>query len=863
MLRKNRFWLISCALGLGLAITACDNNDSGGKKVPSECLVYPDCNAETVCQGDEDFQLACSCSDDIQCMINPDCNGKGTCKVDCKNKSTCKDFAACNDSKDCYGTNPGECDPDNPGADNEDPDNDGLSNRLERYLNTNPCLADTDGDTIPDGVEDANRNGKIEPEFGETNPTNPADPPQSGKYAGVRNQICTYEKMLKSDASGQRYVDFGNVRVAKLDNVEYRTISQNYATIFNDDVNKVYGFVFQDENMYGAKALLAHYTAGLKTEESNFSFPVPLESWLKNGIFDKQLQVINDHDINRLKFAIEIDEGSSVAKLRNTILAGNLTRDSSAANALNALTTTDTCDSTTAKVNIIRSIHKDYSIVSFVATCETDSKKPDVQNLMENVHTGTLVAPNNFIPFQNFVCQTSEIGDSSGMVDFFWIIDNSGSMKDEQENVTSTVDAFAQQLKLTNIDYRLAVSTTDAYVLKEAPTIYSKLGQYFIPVSAHKLLMRSKFFKLTNPATMGLFKSTVSVLDASSTPNIKGVGYEDGIESALLLLKDLKSNPERGIIEPGYNLREGAINYIIWVTDEESRQFKEDSVISDAQTTISDPPKGKICRTGYEITEENGTFSKASGVCKEEDANQADLCTGEDEQDPELRCAKSASIRADVIDENGNLINENVVNAGVKFDETASLDEIINASNADGLSADEKIAYEQYAKFMQYYIQEFQKFNAVAFALVGDKGKRNGGVCDVLLPNPDATDGADYGLSYMLLARLISSQKEGGGKEGGFASICSTNYETTVSEIISDAVGRVASHPLKGYPIASTIRVSIERRNGTVIELPQSSTKGWQYDPSQNAIILYGVQDEVYSNSALAIAYVIWSTKEG
>lgn len=48
------------------------------------------------------------------------------------------------------------------------PDNDGLTNLQEFILGTNPTLADTDGDTIPDGVEDANQNGVVDP--GESNP---------------------------------------------------------------------------------------------------------------------------------------------------------------------------------------------------------------------------------------------------------------------------------------------------------------------------------------------------------------------------------------------------------------------------------------------------------------------------------------------------------------------------------------------------------------------------------------------------------------------------------------------------------------------------------------------------------------------
>ncbi len=51
-----------------------------------------------------------------------------------------------------------------------DTDGDGLSDALERQTNTNPNDADTDGDGRPDGVEDANGNGIVDP--GETDPRN-------------------------------------------------------------------------------------------------------------------------------------------------------------------------------------------------------------------------------------------------------------------------------------------------------------------------------------------------------------------------------------------------------------------------------------------------------------------------------------------------------------------------------------------------------------------------------------------------------------------------------------------------------------------------------------------------------------------
>ncbi len=67
----------------------------------------------------------------------------------------------------------GRIDPDETDPRNPDSDSDGLSDGLERSNGTNPLNADTDGDTCSDGEEDANANGQVDP--GETDPRTAGD----------------------------------------------------------------------------------------------------------------------------------------------------------------------------------------------------------------------------------------------------------------------------------------------------------------------------------------------------------------------------------------------------------------------------------------------------------------------------------------------------------------------------------------------------------------------------------------------------------------------------------------------------------------------------------------------------------------
>ncbi|MCB0351806.1 MAG: hypothetical protein KDD38_11525 [Bdellovibrionales bacterium] len=48
-------------------------------------------------------------------------------------------------------------------------------------------------------------------------------------------------------------------------------------------------------------------------------------------------------------------------------------------------------------------------------------------------------------------------------VDILWVIDNSGSMETSQNNVISNLNSFIQDFSSKNLDFKMAVTTTDAY----------------------------------------------------------------------------------------------------------------------------------------------------------------------------------------------------------------------------------------------------------------------------------------------------------------------------------------------------------------------------------------------------------------
>ncbi len=67
------------------------------------------------------------------------------------------------------------------------------------------------------------------------------------------------------------------------------------------------------------------------------------------------------------------------------------------------------------------------------------------------------------VPNQKLVIeQFTQNSLTSGRVDILWVIDNSGSMRDNQDNLARNFDVFINDFIVKNIDFKMGVTTTDA-----------------------------------------------------------------------------------------------------------------------------------------------------------------------------------------------------------------------------------------------------------------------------------------------------------------------------------------------------------------------------------------------------------------
>ena len=1002
--RQNKWFWLSIMLAAGMTFAGCGDDDSGSSnggdgstckegdancsctngncsqiidqsKVDPVCYSSTECGDDPKCNTDAGYKV-CQCVSAKNkvslCHNNAECNGikdsatDYSCSYTCGTTEGSCEWNVCKNSAACGGGTSGSCSRASASADPDgDADNDGISNIVE--LNNNkldPCNPDVDGDGVKDGDEDLNGNGVYEPDFGETDFADPSSKPEPASLSTIQ-QACDASELLKGGVTQKNKIKVAHF-YDETTTYDAQGASDDTSVILMDDSkSNVHGFFYRDNIGVTGKLIVQHgiekYLSGMIDsvfyEESNFESDIPLASWAE-GKYEAALQGVPNHKVQRLQYALSVVDGQSVTP---TQVRDALARYLSSNAGIQSSASSTPCSSNAMRVYIARSMYEGegdaagdtiYSVGVACAADIKDGNKAQIQ--MDNIISGTQVAPETYDPYKKFVCQTETVGESTGMVDFIWVVDNSGSMADEQSSVVATAQAFITKLQSQGIDFHIGVAMTDSYMLEESYE-YQAQGYSMERVSnVAPYLSRDglRFSTYTNPGmctpdpgssapgnvAKHCFEMSVSTDTAcrrtvnsvtTSKKNICGYGTEDGLESARFVLSQL-ANPSSQMIKDavraagwydsgvtlqdaekkiaesckvadqaageamlakcdsgdeagcyddilsyykstgnaqcqrymeGIKLRDSALKYIVWVSDENSRQFKLTTQTSSPDLTVYDygtkkPNGGQystlVCERGYELSTSNpdastGAGTMAQGQCKAGTIASGDSCDGK-------VCNKVMTIN-DTLADGSKELNESMDFMAMKGGE-----------------------HDFEYQMLLYYMMEYQKYagtgGIAAFSIVGDDAG-SGGSCQAL--NEDTGFGADYGWDYITAARYLSKfeKYEDGsfvdadgnykmtGKGGGFASICNTNYQNIVDAILADAVGRVSSHTLKGYPISSTIRVSVNV-NGKAQALTRgASENGFTYDASQNSIIFTGVSSDLKSDDFISIAYVVWDKNQG
>ena len=654
-----------------------------------------------------------------------------------------------------------------------DADQDGLLNAAEdRNLNcmidageTDPTNADSDNDGKADGDEDLNGNGIYEPEAGETNPSG-YDSNNDGKADGWDSDgdgvgdgdepeaaVCTREMFDRVIETGAAQAS-SNLALADGFSLAYQEQGVPAMTFSNSSIN-FYGATVEITGNYNtaeqanalaivATALGFDNTAGtaddnLPTVSIQRSFALPSTAW-KNV-------TLTVPALTGVRASIDFSNSASkdLASLRDEIASAL------SGVAIDSNETGATCTTPRATWNA-QLRNNSTLVVTFLLACAEDlDANPSHEFYQDDVYGGTIIAPNSYKP-QLPRCEGMDVVMEGGKADFLWVIDNSGSMADEQENVADTVTKFMETLQKTGVDWRIGVTTTEAYAIASEEPSWGKPN----PASHDDEIdlvsgIRTSFVTRAELDAADRFKEAVGEdlgcdrRDGQGNPvapidsNVCGNGYEDGLLSTLAVVEACLQETR-----PGHQIRQDALLAIIWVSDEENQSFKE---TSDNQTLIP-------------------------------------------QSDPRW---------------------------------TATFNDI--ASRFDAL----------------------QHENVRAYAIVGDAGINNGGVCSELAT--DSIDGAQHGLSYTMMAERF---------DGATGSICNSDLQETIDRIMEQIIGVAASYPLSGYPIVPSIEVVVDEES-----VPRSKTSGWDYSADQNAIVFYGYASKFTENSQIGVSYLMWSETGG
>ncbi|RMG18389.1 MAG: VWA domain-containing protein [Deltaproteobacteria bacterium] len=125
-------------------------------------------------------------------------------------------------------------------------------------------------------------------------------------------------------------------------------------------------------------------------------------------------------------------------------------------------------------------------------------------------------------------------------LDILWVVDNSRSMIEEQQNLAENLLSFFRYLDQGDVDYQIAVTTTDAVN------------------DAGRFVGRPEVLTPLTPNVLDAFRGNIQV-------GIEGRAQEQGLEAALLALSE--RNPSF--------LRDEAYLFVIFVSDEDDSSFGE------------------------------------------------------------------------------------------------------------------------------------------------------------------------------------------------------------------------------------------------------------------------------------------------
>ncbi|MBN2494575.1 MAG: hypothetical protein JXR96_08300 [Deltaproteobacteria bacterium] len=406
----------------------------------------------------------------------------------------------------------GETDPCRPDTDldgipdgAEDADHDGVQDPGE----TDPTSADSDGDGLTDGQEDCNGN-YVYDEGSETDPLDPdtdqdgvsdgdedrngdcqlghcrSEPPCSSDAECGEGEICLEAlgvcwspecsegetSPTEGDTDGDGLYDYmeGTNMVCSTDNLkpvdlhrgwqaDYLLALEQFFTTFSaiSAGTAEAGAVFYDSGHEIAGFLVSHPPNG----SSNASEQESADRGVINAMSGisvissstRSMTSFDGHSAIIGEYGLELGSPRTPARLAND-LAEALYRGG---------TLTGTLSEQGASASAYRlqfeTLYRDASRVITLGTVSSEALLTDAQIIRLNDITNSTALAS--APDRTEVRCDAFATSGVSPVDFIWVVDNSGSMQQEQDEVVAAGNAMEAQLNNTTLDWRIGVTSTD------------------------------------------------------------------------------------------------------------------------------------------------------------------------------------------------------------------------------------------------------------------------------------------------------------------------------------------------------------------------------------------------------------------
>ncbi|MCR9142788.1 MAG: VWA domain-containing protein [bacterium] len=169
-----------------------------------------------------------------------------------------------------------------------------------------------------------------------------------------------------------------------------------------------------------------------------------------------------------------------------------------------------------------------------------DQIYPEVEQQLAAIIDGSNLSAIGLTPENR---DTSFVASAQGGADFLFVVDNSGSMRDEQASVRANALAFFDRLEAIGVDFKIGVITTDSSVLRGTG-----------------------------------FTSDRTQFEQDIEAGLRGSGTEAGIwQAEQALLADSQYGPGNGSVPAAGYPRPGAALAVIMVSDEGDQYYKHHS----------------------------------------------------------------------------------------------------------------------------------------------------------------------------------------------------------------------------------------------------------------------------------------------